>query len=130
MAVSTHSRPKAAGMKHACSPVCSQFQHTAARRRLKIDLPYTFCENKFQHTAARRRLGCIQRKIFVRSGFNTQPPEGGCGHCCLMVLTEMVSTHSRPKAAVNKHLYKPSYFVSTHSRPKAAEATFNGALTL
>ena len=54
--VSTHSRPKAAGYLYSRYTITVEFQHTAARRRLEIDLPYTFCEHKFQHTAARRRL--------------------------------------------------------------------------
>ena len=54
--VSTHSRPKAAGLSMmAVFFGCSVFQHTAARRRLE----------------ARRRMPPS------RLSFNTQPPEGG-----------------------------------------------------
>ena len=76
------------------------FQHTAARRRLRIcqKMKSTICE--FQHTAARRRL--LQ-------------------HCNPYRSAQSVSTHSRPKAAaVNHHYMTLRYFVSTHSRPKAA----------
>ena len=31
----------------------------------------------FQHTAARRRLGMNMAVVEVRVSFNTQPPEGG-----------------------------------------------------
>ena len=85
------------------------FQHTAARRRL----PNSSCAWLegvwFQHTAARRRL---QYQSFInntpsvvsthsrpkaaatrnnacqylRSGFNTQPPEGGCFNCVRLML--------------------------------------------
>ena len=57
--VSTHSRPKAAG--HALSGVGLRqrpFQHTAARRRLVVSGSSCFSVLlEFQHTAARRRLG-------------------------------------------------------------------------
>ena len=54
--VSTHSRPKAAVFQTACCMMKLSFQHTAARRRLVIAVPF----------------------FFVNKGFNTQPPEGGC----------------------------------------------------
>ena len=79
--VSTHSRPKAAGLK------------------FPLFFPYTDCFNTqppeggwttvssadwaglgFQHTAARRRLERLRlpaRRSFL--SFNTQPPEGGWG---------------------------------------------------
>ena len=31
----------------------------------------------FQHTAARRRLGILNHQCYLKSCFNTQPPEGG-----------------------------------------------------
>ena len=100
-AVSTHSRPKAAGTGYtpkilgvpgfntqppeggwvrcrAFFPLTSSFQHTAARRRLAPPPAKTPKRLKFQHTAARRRLA------FRKSGNQSK-------HC--------VSTHSRPKAA-------------------------------
>ena len=54
--VSTHSRPKAAGLR---------------------DRGLTRHRQRFQHTAARRRLEIIEIKIRIGAGFNTQPPEGG-----------------------------------------------------
>ena len=55
--VSTHSRPKAAGTRHIrCWRPLRQFQHTAARRRLAI-------------------FDCSYHS--VSACFNTQPPEGG-----------------------------------------------------
>ena len=54
--------------------------------------------------------------------FNTQPPEGGWVYEELVAEEqELVSTHSRPKAA-GKMLGGNSQAtqVSTHSRPKAA----------
>ena len=54
--VSTHSRPKAAGL------------FLASRRAMNAG---------FQHTAARRRLASITKAAWMPMGFNTQPPEGG-----------------------------------------------------
>ena len=56
----------------------TQFQHTAARRRLDVPHHQKYRRLSFQHTAARRRLGAGVR---------------------LRLLEHEVSTHSRPKAA-------------------------------
>ena len=53
----------------------------------------------FQHTAARRRLLMINKMHALMRGFNTQPPEGGCYDPQYEWGYELVSTHSRPKAA-------------------------------
>ena len=55
-AVSTHSRPKAAGKAELDGVPGKMFQHTAARRRLSSILNGCASLDKFQHTAARRRL--------------------------------------------------------------------------
>ena len=168
LGVSTHSRPKAAAATAIEREAkVLRFQHTAARRRLHnprrdIDNPCLF-----QHTAARRRLHVCAIEIhlpsmvsthsrpkaaaprglrpnFLRYGFNTQPPEGGCifVHIRLrgiiqfqhtaarrrlqrrkrqLELIRTVSTHSRPKAAAQTWKFaSPVVMVSTHSRPKAA----------
>ena len=55
--VSTHSRPKAAGLQELQSLFLSVwFQHTAARRRLDLTGGVEIQTTVFQHTAARRRL--------------------------------------------------------------------------
>ena len=54
--VSTHSRPKAAGAARAGCSGRRRFQHTAARRRLAGEVYSTAVNLEFQHTAARRRL--------------------------------------------------------------------------
>ena len=56
----------------------SEFQHTAARRRLVAQSFSKFLQWSFQHTAARRRLE--SPNVFKR-------------------VAKIVSTHSRPKAA-------------------------------
>ena len=53
----------------------------------------------FQHTAARRRLVWTIRTVRCIGSFNTQPPEGGWVNANDFMLTQKVSTHSRPKAA-------------------------------
>ena len=120
------------------------FQHTAARRRLgsamaalRTDTPVSthsrpkaagawrdteLPESLFQHTAARRRLGLCPARCRRRCGFNTQPPEGGWVDAnVLLHRLNIVSTHSRPKAAGSfDQLVLEKLLVSTHSRPKAA----------
>ena len=99
-AVSTHSRPKAAGFQlQNLAHSAPLFQHTAARRRLdtlcrdcgqpaavsthsrpkaagpprQVPIP----QSAFQHTAARRRLVWLPKPMTAPFCFNTQPPEGG-----------------------------------------------------
>ena len=87
LGVSTHSRPKAAGVAGQWFPVAVEFQHTAARRRLLAFIyfvvmdesfntqppeggwPCAFCSSArywFQHTAARRRLSLSQKPCSIR----------------------------------------------------------------
>ena len=87
-------------MVPASNVAIRMFQHTAARRRLRPACLPTAGPVGFQHTAARRRL---QRAVAAAT------------------LAQLVSTHSRPKAAAAmSHLDRPAVVVSTHSRPKAA----------
>ncbi len=105
---------------------CRQFQHTAARRRLSRESGLREYRNPvsthsrpkaavyhirhiqrrrlgFQHTAARRRLSAHGQSVFwPLACFNTQPPEGGCLYKRFFNsnASDLVSTHSRPKAAV------------------------------
>ena len=106
--VSTHSRPKAAGNKSI-----NRFKDfiVSTHSRPKAAGISTSLTNKtkgFQHTAARRRLVEFSTTINHRSH---------------------VSTHSRPKAAGAKGIKMQwKKLVSTHSRPKAAGAKFNEQL--
>ena len=94
--VSTHSRPKAAVEAEVIRNLSERFQHTAARRRLNR---------------------CSIAGIGI-CGFNTQPPEGGCPENNGSVVIIDVSTHSRPKAAVNmaKKPKKSNWFQHTAAR--------------
>ncbi len=61
------------------------------------------------------------RRDYESYRFNTQPPEGGCVFNDFIRFNDIVSTHSRPKAAASAMEYTTSFdAVSTHSRPKAA----------
>ena len=165
--VSTHSRPKAAGCCTDTRPKPasrfnsqppeggwtvtkprrfpkSQFQLTAARRRLENDrlqrvLHYrvsthsrpkaagpdnvqTWRSYAFQLTAARRRLDSTSQVATASSSVSThsRPKAAGDAHTKIYFFS-LVSTHSRPKAAGQRlETGLPSADVSTHSRPKAA----------
>ena len=75
--VSTRSRPKAAG-KNASR--FARIYEVSTRSRPKA-------------------AGHQCRILRGGRGFNTQPPEGGCGNTYLETLHSVVSTRSRPKAA-------------------------------
>ena len=99
--VSTHSRPKAAGI----APIQHPSHHF-----------------KFQLTAARRRLvnhrGLI---VFVAVVSTHSRPKAAGTPAANSCSNTSVSTHSRPKAAgLIKVLLIIGFSVSTHSRPKAA----------
>ena len=61
-------------------------------------------------------------RVRFRASFNTQPPEGGWQKSReASAAADIVSTHSRPKAAGKLLRYQGALQeVSTHSRPKAA----------
>ena len=142
--VSTHSRPKAAG---PTAIFCFKFFIVSTHSRPKA-AGFTFIgrrynNTQFQHTAARRRLDVHISLSKMNKRFNTQPPEGGWVCFRPRGFVRVVSTHSRPKAAghsgfcpnlvrlcfntqppeggwmgsKSKH---EQLCVSTHSRPKAA----------
>ena len=78
----------------------SVFQLTAARRRLgPLSTPKQSTPPQFQLTAARRRLGPLCWINPKQQCFNSQPPEGGWFGGLGGYRIDIVSTHSRPKAA-------------------------------
>ena len=144
--VSTHSRPKAAGVLSILVFDFKEFQLTAARRRLAgvcCTAPVSWL---FQLTAARRRLGVSFCCRISARGFNSQPPEGGwvrksvsavificfnsqppeggwrVSFCCR--ISARVSTHSRPKAAGQPacRLNRASAFQLTAARRRLGDA--------
>ena len=121
--VSTHSRPKAAGVCVIVGFTASHCFNTqppeggwlggAALSRSEACFNTQPPEGGWAGGGSLGRMG---------RSFNTQPPEGGWLH----VVADpdrfaVVSTHSRPKAAGAAAGYgAPVFGVSTHSRPKAA----------
>ena len=102
--VSTHSRPKAAGLSRKMPSQPARFQHTAARRRLVVR-PDLVSDGNDVSTHSR--------------------PKAAGALLAYEAYEVVVSTHSRPKAA-GASLLPPfvGFVVSTHSRPKAAGTTF------
>ena len=100
LAVSTHSRPKAAGRPDCVSARTLWFQHTAARRRLGPKPSKRKPSRRFQHTAARRRLVDI---TFRESG-----------------APQFQHTAARRRLEIRLRDNIKNVPVSTHSRPKAA----------
>ena len=100
--VSTHSRPKAAGCQIIINIFIKDGFNTQPPEGGWVVFGYTLGGDiAFQHTAARRRLGQPVVRRFMKHA---------------------VSTHSRPKAAgqSKKQCASAMRNVSTHSRPKAA----------
>ena len=78
--VSTHSRPKAAGIAICGGSSClSEFQHTAARRRLLFASGFLLVRLPVS-THSRPKAAAVCQRFFIGEAtcFNTQPPEGGC----------------------------------------------------
>ena len=121
--VSTHSRPKAAGLR-CTNPLCGWTGFNTQPPEggwLSARICRWLC-TRFQHTAARRRLAIQARRCHQNERrFNTQPPEGGWLRAGAAKPDSQVSTHSRPKAAGSRQKRRTGHsLVSTHSRPKAA----------
>ena len=75
----------------------------------------------FQHTAARRRLWMAKTKRKIDNGFNTQPPEGGCTTTQRHDLAGYMFQHTAARRRLDEGLMgAAACIVSTHSRPKAA----------
>ena len=97
-----HSKPPEGGCTISVKSDQSStlFQHTAARRRLRVEPVRRKSWTVFQHTAARRRLPSICIRAWTNS---------------------IVSTHSRPKVAAKHGITSQiKTHVSTHSHPKVA----------
>ena len=77
--VSTHSRPKAAGLSTNRQPGQSHpFQHTAARRRLDgHHFPKRQIFTVSTHSRPKAAGLTGGTPAVTPTGFNTQPPEGG-----------------------------------------------------
>ena len=148
LAVSTHSRPKAAGSCVApvpLPPLCFNtqppeggwlalktkavgifmFQHTAARRRLAADCYVGFIQMKFQHIAARRRLGGFGGNVGAAGRVSTHSRPKAAGGCRSAFQVASFMEEFQHTAARRRLVFPPDCQiyqsgVSTHSRPKAA----------
>ena len=122
--VSTHSRPKAAARRHGCPAVGRHgFNTQPPEGGCRLAGARAGCVVGFQHTAARRRLpiDCISTHA-AGMGFNTQPPEGGC-RGLRGGRVRPGSFNTQPPEGGCFRLGLGAYRirqVSTHSRPKAA----------
>ena len=83
----------------------------------------------FQHTAARRRLGGFNHIGEFNNVSTHSRPKAAVQSLCRLARQLAVSTHSRPKAAADYQSENIDYVVvSTHSRPKAAEPLLKALL--
>ena len=120
--VSTHSRPKAAGKIWCLQPRPKLFQLTAARRRLAFPHGAAICRYAVSTHSRPKAAGPAGRAVppYIQVSTHSRPKAAGPS-----IDSEptpfVVSTHSRPKAAGcgRRHPYQTGT-VSTHSRPKAA----------
>ena len=129
IAVSTHSRPKAAGQSHS-TPRRSGNVSTHSRPKAAGTVIGAIHSNNNVSTHSRPKAAgsSTLRITSARSGFNTQPPEGGwltrsCGQQSLL----FVSTHSRPKAAgpINGYSVSVRLFQHTAARRRLVFCTSN-----
>ena len=122
----TAARRRLAGAMRFHAPTIP-FQHTAARRRLATTAKIDDLDRQFQHTAARRRLDV--REVLLRDfdlvSTHSRPKAAGIDGPVVDIVRR-VSTHSRPKAAGHRRRHRSCFLVvSTHSRPKAAGQTLS-----
>ena len=97
------------------------FQHTAARRRLDFRRPFVIKKTGFNTQPPEGGWPSRPSERKTTPCFNTQPPEGGWVVKGFKPEIDAVSTHSRPKAAGQEvQTGWERVIVSTHSRPKAA----------
>ena len=121
--VSTHSRPKAAGIISRIERVLNRYVSTHSRPKAAGMPPSQFEKAIKVSTHSRPKAAGLLRPNTqgLKAGFNTQPPEGGWKTRRHFLFLCQVSTHSRPKAAgPEPNQQDDQQPVSTHSRPKAA----------
>ena len=138
--VSTHSRPKAAGLVSYSTVIAAWFQHTAARRRLvdgsiySQDAAHVSTHSRPKAAGPHTAKRCAQTEVSTHSrpkaagsahvcslsgdwSFNTQPPEGGWAIKPRKTPSKKVSTHSRPKAAGNAKVGDVTWGFSFNTQP-------------
>ena len=110
----------------------SQFQHTAARRRLVYADDGTAMALEFQHTAARRRLGAIHTAWVFMMAFQHTAARRRLDANVLASTAEASFQHTaaRRRLGFAYRRQYPKQIVSTHSRPKAAGPFFTAKFVL
>ena len=124
-AVSTHSRPKAAGILHLPPVQSIQFQHTAARRRLAVVTCWCCRILRFQHTAARRRLGRLLGCVSSTKRFQHTAARRRLEMLIKMALFNAMFQHTaarRRLASAIKPLSAAKTFQHTAARRRLAKA--------
>ncbi len=98
--VSTHSRLKAAGLVRNLAAVVFDVS-THSRLKAAGFLGFRCCALYLVSTHSRLKAAgwAAFFTMFLKSGFNTQPPKGGWVRYKMAEIFEFVSTHSRLKAA-------------------------------
>ena len=121
--VSTHSRPKAAGGGFDCGKQLQKFQLTAARRRLESPPAMGIKRTGFNSQPPEGGwAGGLSNRKTSNSRFNSQPPEGGWKYSPGASKTSKGFNSQPPEGGwrgVNPDVVQ-TQDVSTHSRPKAA----------
>ena len=124
--VSTHSRPKAAGVCKMSLLTRSSFQHTAARRRLAWLMRRQAAVCLFQHTAARRRLACAAHYLHVALIVSTHSRPKAAALHFWVAAKSLLFQHTAARRRLSRLIKTKRFFiVSTHSRPKAAGHLIN-----
>ena len=100
MAVSTHSRPKAAAPYYLLEfAVVYCFNTQPPEGGCSLQIVKRFDRKRFNTQPPEGGCRHYQMSFCARHRFNTQPPEGGCTILTIFNQSVYVSTHSRPKAA-------------------------------
>ena len=83
------------------------------------------------HSRPKAAALCLCNLSIIIVGFNTQPPEGGCGLKTPDIqLDDLVSTHSRPKAAAHCFCSLTHKITSFNTQPPEGGCLFVVALNV
>ena len=121
--VSTHSRPKAAGILRVSRAGESLVStHSRPKAAGECDDLVNQVNKVSTHSRPKAAGAPIHRLRFAAFCFNTQPPEGGwsVSRSDVDVLIQFQHTAARRRLDTMIEKGKAGYEVSTHSRPKAA----------
>ena len=99
------------------------FQHTATRRWLPVPHPI-FCYWSLVSTHSHPKVAAhaVELQLLDENGFNTQPPEGGCGDHEIKNKLKKLFQHTATRRWLLNFINPKTNprRVSTHSHPKVA----------